>query len=75
MNLFEDEESSIISAVIASNENIINSPKEKEEMGSNFIIALNPKAMNPLPKDIFNFGTHYHKQGNNFHPSSYTFYG
>ena len=72
MNLFEDEESSIINVVIASNDKIINSPKKKEKMGSNFIIVRNPKTMNPLPKDIFNFGIHYHKKGNNLHPISYT---
>lgn len=64
MNLFEDPEFSRVSAVLTSNDNIINSPKEKNKMGNNFIIVYNHHATNLLPRDVFSFGVHWRKEGN-----------
>lgn len=63
MNFFENPEHSHISAVIYSIDHIINSPREPECIGENFIIVHNPLATNPLTSDVLPFGDEYRVVG------------
>lgn len=62
-NFFLDPSHTGISAVIYSNDGILNSPRQPTEMGENFIMIHNPLAKNPLPAHIFPFGTEYMMKG------------
>lgn len=64
MKFFLDPAHAGISAVIYSHHGILNSPRIPEEMGEDFIIALNPHAKNPLPQNFFSFGDEFAVQGN-----------
>lgn len=56
MLFFEDPMHAGISAVIYCMDNILNCPKNRDEMGENFIIIHNPLATNPIPTGLFPFG-------------------
>lgn len=56
MTFFINPEYAGISAVIYSNNNILNSPRENVKIGSDLVIIHNPFAVNPLPKDFLKFG-------------------
>lgn len=55
-SIFNDPEYQMISAVIYSDKNIINSPRGNGEMGNNFTVIFNPLAKNSLPYNFINFG-------------------
>jgi len=56
MLMFRDETFEGVSAVIYSDKNILNSPRDREKMGDNLTIVYNPFAKNPLPNNFFKFG-------------------
>lgn len=59
MLFFENPEHSGISAVIYTKDHVINSPRNSNEMGENFVVVHNPLAKNPLLRGIFPFGEEY----------------
>lgn len=61
---FEDETFSGISAIVYSAENILNSPRDSEDMGEDLVIVHNPLAANPLPQGFFPFGSEYRLRRN-----------
>ena len=61
---FEEKEFSVVSGVISSNYNILDSPIQKGEMGNNLIISYNHNAVSSLAEDLLKFGSHYRKEGN-----------
>lgn len=63
MSIFTDSSFEGISAVIYSNQDILNSPKDPKQMGDNFVIIHNPYAKNPLPDNFFKFGQTWKKEG------------
>lgn len=63
MTFFLNPEYAGISAVVYSINNILNSPKESEKMGNEFVIIHNPFAKNPLPKGFFTFGEEWNLEG------------
>ena len=63
MSFFDDTSHEGISAVLYANQNIANSPRESSKMGDHFTIVLNPYAKNSLPKDFFNCGNIWIKEG------------
>lgn len=56
MLFFENPEHAGISAVIYTQDHVINSPRGPKQMGQNFTIVHNPHARNPLPNSFFPFG-------------------
>lgn len=56
MLMFRDKTFEGVSAVIYSDKNILNSPRDREKMGDNLTIAYNPFAKSPLPSNFFKFG-------------------
>lgn len=64
MLLFRDSSFEGVSAVIYTNQNILNSPRDPNQMGNNFVIVHNPFAKNPLPKNFFKFGDIWEQKGN-----------
>ncbi len=61
MNFFEDPQHAGISAVIYSQELVLNHP---DKLGDDCILVHNPFANNPLPEDIFSFFKQYKRQSN-----------
>lgn len=64
MLLFRDSSFEGISAVIYTNQNILNSPRDPKQMGDNFVIVHNPFAKNPLPENFLKFGDVWRQKGN-----------
>lgn len=56
MTFFLNSDYAGISAVVYSNNNILNSPRKNAEIGSDLVIIHNPFAINPLPEDFLKFG-------------------
>jgi hypothetical protein len=56
MLMFKDASFAGISAIIYSTQNILNSPRDPQQMGENFIVVHNPFAKNPIPDNFFRFG-------------------
>ena len=56
MGFFENPEYSCISAVVYCVDNILNSPRDKNTMGDNFVFVLNPLAKNRIEEKLFGFG-------------------
>jgi hypothetical protein len=56
MLVFRDKTFEGVSAVIYSDKDILNSPRDREKMGDNLTIVYNPFAKNPLPNNFFKFG-------------------
>lgn len=63
MFMFGDSSFEYISAVIYCDQNILNSPKDKKQMGDNLVIVHNSFARNPLPHTFFTFGNTWTKEG------------
>jgi len=63
MLMFRDSSFEGISAVIYCDKNILNSPRNYNQMGSNFITVHNPFAKNPLSDKFFNFGDTWKQEG------------
>ena len=56
MLMFRDDSFEGISAVIYCAQNILNSLRDPNRMGDNFVIVHNPFAKNPITKGFFKFG-------------------
>lgn len=56
MLMFRDSSYEGISAVVYCPRDILNSSRELNQLGNNFVIVHNPHAKNPLPDNFFNFG-------------------
>lgn len=56
MLMFRDSSFEGISAVIYSVHDILNSPRDQDHIGDNFVIVHNPFAKNPLFDNFFKFG-------------------
>ncbi|MDO8618338.1 MAG: hypothetical protein Q7R49_00150 [Candidatus Daviesbacteria bacterium] len=56
MLMFRDSSFEGISVVIYCTQNILNSSREPNHMGNNFVIVHNPFAKNPLADNFFKFG-------------------
>jgi hypothetical protein len=63
MLMFRDASFDGISAIIYCADNILNSPRDPDKMGDNFVIVYNPFAKNPLPNDFFKFGEEWKQEG------------
>ena len=63
MLMFRDASYEGISAVIYCPWNILNSPRDSQKMGDNFVIVHNPFAKNPLPDKFFKFGDTWKQEG------------
>lgn len=63
MLMFRDSNFEGISAVIYCDQNILNSPRDPNQMGNNFITIHNPFAKNPLSDKFFNFGDIWKQEG------------
>lgn len=63
MNLFGMADFVGISAIIYSKENILDALTKTNKIGDRFVFVFNHSAKNSLPKNIFEFGTHYEKLG------------
>lgn len=63
MLMFKDQTYSGISAIIYSDKNVLNSPKDFKELGDNLVIIYNPYAKNPIPHDYFKFGQSWEQEG------------
>ena len=63
MLMFRDASFEGISAVIYCPWNILNSPRDPDKMGDNFVIVHNPFAKNPLPDNFFKFGDTWKQEG------------
>jgi len=64
MGFFENPEYSCVSAVVYCAEDILNSPKDKNIMGDNFVFVLNPLAKNKIEEELFDFGQVWKKDNN-----------
>jgi len=63
MLMFRDASFEGISAVIYCPWNILNSTRDPQKMGDNFVIVHNPFAKNPLPDKFFKFGETWKQEG------------
>ena len=63
MLMFTDASYEGISAVIYCPWNILNSTRDPQKMGDNFVIVHNPFAKNPLPDKFFKFGETWKQEG------------
>lgn len=63
MLMFRDASFEGISAVIYCAQNILNSSRDSNRMGDNFVIVHNPFAKNPLPDNFFKFGDIWKQEG------------
>lgn len=63
MLMFRDSSYEGVSAVIYCPWNILNSPRDPQKMGDNFVIVHNPFAKNPLPDKFFKFGEIWKQEG------------
>lgn len=63
MLMFRDSSYEGISAVIYCPRDILNSSREPNQLGNNFVIVQNPYAKNPLPDDFLMFGEVWKKVG------------
>lgn len=63
MLMFRDSSYEGISAVIYCTRGILSSPRELNQLGSNFVIVHNPHAKNPLPDNYFSFGEEWKQVG------------
>jgi len=63
MFMFKDSKYEGISAVIYSTRNILNSPRDVNQMGNNFVIVHNSFAKNPLEDDFIRFGEVWRQEG------------
>ena len=63
MLMFRDTSFEGISAVIYCPWNILNSPRDPDKMGDNFVIIHNPFARNPLPDEFLKFGETWKQEG------------
>lgn len=64
MGFFENSEHSGVSVVMYCADNILNSPKDNNTVGENFVFALNPLATNPIEERLFDFGQVWKKNNN-----------
>lgn len=63
MLMFRDSSYEGVSAVIYCPWNLLNSPRDPQKMGDNFVIVHNPFAKNPLPDNFFKFGEIWKQEG------------
>lgn len=63
MLMFRDTSFEGISAVIYCTQDILNSPRDPNQLGDNFVIVYNPFAKNPLPDNFFKFGDTWKQEG------------
>lgn len=63
MLMFRDASFEGISAVIYCVQDILNSPRDPNKMGDDFVIVHNPFAKNPLPDNFFKFGYIWKQEG------------
>jgi type I restriction enzyme S subunit len=63
MLMFRDNSFEGISAVIYNVHDILNSPRDPNHIGDNFVIVHNPFAKNPLPDSFFEFGNIWRQEG------------
>jgi hypothetical protein len=63
MLMFRDKTFESVSAVIYSDKNILNCPKDSDKIGDCLVIVYNPFAKNPLPNNFFKFGETWIQDG------------
>ncbi len=63
MLMFRDSSFERISSIIYSVHDILNSPRDQNHIGDNFVIVHNPFAKNPLPDNFFKFGSIWKQEG------------
>jgi len=63
MLMFRDKTFESVSAVIYSDKNILNCPKDRDKIGDCLVIVYNPFAKNPLPNNFFKFGETWIQDG------------